>query len=169
MSGLIVAVVDGTRARFFSLEQVQLPEYESGPNLVERETLFNRAKELAGKELWASVKTGRNQGKGSQGHAYDDHRQNHLSEFGRRFAQIVANQIAKMAQVEQAQRLILVAEPQILGLLREVLAPLLPRNPQLKNLQIQELAKDLSKLKPIEIHQSLASKDLMPARKKLST
>lgn len=163
MNHSLVAVVDGTKARFLSLEEAENPEYQSGPNLLERKEVLNPNKELPGKELWANVKTGRNKGAAGQAHAYDDHRQNHLDEFERRFAQMIANEIIHLTQAEQTNRLIVVAEPQILGCLREALAPLLPRN-----LQIQELAKDLCKLKPLEIQEHLAQKNLLPARKKVT-
>lgn len=163
MNQILVAIIDGTRARLLTLQQPELPEYESGPNLVEYKSLFNPAKELQGKELWATVKTGRNQGQGSQVHAYDDGRQEHVNEYERRFVQMIANEIVNFNKNKRIQRLLLVAEPHILGVVREVIAPLVP-----KNLQIQELAKDLCKLKPKEIYEYLAQKNLLPTRKQVS-
>ena len=78
-----------------------------------------------------------------------------------RFAQMIATHVINLTQTHQAQRVILVAESQILGCLREVLAPQLP-----KTLQVQELAKDLCKLKPLAIHEHLATKHLLPTRKR---
>ena len=160
MNQSVIAVIDGTRARFFALEQAALPEYESGPNLVEKECLANSAKELQGKELWANAKTGRNRGSGSQAHGYDDHRSKHVGEFERSFAKEVVTKIIDLTHTCQCQQVILVAEPQILGFVREALTPLTP-----KNLKIEELAKDLCKLKPLELHEYLADKELLPARK----
>ena len=159
MNQSAVAVIDGTRARFFTLEQAEVPEYESGPNLVERECLFNSAKELQGKELWANTKTGRNRGSGSQAHGYDDHRNNHVGEIERSFAKEIVTKIVDLTNANQCQRLVLVAEPQILGFVREALTPMLP-----SNLKIQELAKDLCKLKSLELHEYLAEKKLLPTR-----
>lgn len=163
MSQSLVAVIDGSKARFLTLEQAELPKYESGPNLIERKDISNPAREVPSKELWATVKTGRNKGSSGQAHTYDDHRENHLDEFERRFAQMIANEIISLTQTYQVQRVLLVAETQILGCVREALAPVLP-----KNLQSQELAKDLCKLKPSEIHEHLANKNLLPVRKKAS-
>ncbi|MDY7015850.1 MAG: host attachment protein [Cyanobacteriota bacterium] len=163
MSDFLVAVVNGTRARFLTLEEAQFPQYESGPNLVERQELLNEAKEMRGQELWANLKTGRNHGGGGQAHGYDDHRQNHLSEFGRRFASAIATDITNLAREHHPQQLLLVAEPQILGLLREALTGVLP-----KQLDIREITKDLCKLKPLELHEYLATKNLLPMRKKVS-
>lgn len=161
MSEVLVAVLDGSRARLFTLEQAALPEYESGPNLVERQELANPSKELPGRDLWANVKTGRNQGSAGRSHAYDDHRQSHVEEFERRFIQTVAADIVNLAQTHGVQRIVLVAEAQTLGLVREALSSSPP-----KNFTVQELGKDLSKLKPLELHEYLAAKDLLPVRRK---
>jgi protein required for attachment to host cells len=104
------------------------------------------------------VKTGRNQCQSSQVHAYEDGRQDHVNEYERRFVQMIANEIVNFNKNKRIQRLLLVAEPHI-----EAIAPLVP-----KNLQIQELAKDLCKLKPKEIYEYLAQKNLLPTRKQVS-
>lgn len=160
MNQSIVTVIDGIRARFFTLEPAQSPEYESGPNLIEQDCLTNTVKELQGKDLWANTKTGRNRGSRSQGHGYDDHRQNHLNEFERGFAKEIVTKILDLVQTQRTTQIILVAEPQILGLVREALTDHLP-----KHLKFKELAKDLCKLKPQEIHEYLADKNLLPPRK----
>ncbi len=159
----IVAIIDSTKARFFTLDLEQLPDEEFGPNLIERKALSNPAKEIAGQELWANIKTGRNRGAANQAHSYDDHRQNHIIEFERRFAQNISDQIISLIRVYKSKHLILVAEPQVLGYVRESLIPMLPQN-----LELRELAKDLCKLKIKEIHEYLANKKLLPARNKLS-
>ena len=159
MKQAVVAVLDGTRARFFTLETAEFPEYESSPNLVEHESLTNKTKELAGKDLWANIKTGGNRGSRSQSHGYDDHRENHLNEFERSFAKEIESKIIALVQERDARQLLLVAEPQMLGFIRESLTPHLP-----KNVKLQELAKDLCKLKPLDIHEYLAHKNLIPAR-----
>ena len=163
MSQVIVAVVDGAKARFLTLESAEFPEYESGPNLIEHEGLFSSEKELQGQELWANTKTGCNRGSAGQAHGYDDHRQNHMIEFERRFAQKIATKIAHLIQLHQAQRVLLIAAPQILGLMREALISVLP-----KTLELSELAKDLCQLKPSELQAYLANKKLLPASKRTS-
>lgn len=160
MNESVVAVIDGTKARFFTLEVAEFPEYQSSPNLVEHQCLSNSAKEMAGKELWANIKTGRNRGSRRQGHGYDDHRQNHISEYERNFAKEVSQKIIDFINQFDSHHVLLVAEPQILGLVRECLTPNLP-----KNIHLQDLAKDLCKLKPLELHEYLADKNLLPARK----
>jgi hypothetical protein len=38
---IIVATIDGTKARFFTLELEQLPDDDFGPNLIECKALYN--------------------------------------------------------------------------------------------------------------------------------
>jgi protein required for attachment to host cells len=158
MTRFLVAVVDGAKARFLTLEPVAVPEVDSGPDLVERCELLNPATEMAGQDLWANTKTGRNRGNGSRGHSYDDHRGNHLVEFERRFVQAIGMQMEALISAYDLNTLVLVAEPQILGILREGLTGVQGR------LQVQELAKDLCKMRPRQLQDYLAQKGVLPTR-----
>jgi len=159
MTRFLVAVVNGAKARFLTLEPLDAPELESGPDLIERCDLVNPAFEMAGQDLWANTKTGRNRGGGGKGHNYDDHRDNHLVEFGRRFAQDIVIEIDKIIKEYELNSLILVAEPQILGVLRECL-----HGSNGRSITIDELAKDLCRLKSRQLHDYLSQKDLLPER-----
>ena len=66
MTRFLVAVVNGSKARFLTLEPLNAPELESGPDLIERRDLVNPAFEMAGQDLWANTKTGRNRGGGGK-------------------------------------------------------------------------------------------------------
>ena len=162
MAKFAVAVINGTQARFFTLDSTVSSEYESGPNLLEHEGLSDSTKELLGQELWANTKTGRNRGSNGQAHSYDDHRQQHEIEFEKRFANKISKAMLNLIQTYQARHLIIVAEPQILGMLREVMTDNL-----FKNLNIHEVAKDICHLKSNQIHDYLAKKELLPACKKV--
>lgn len=157
MNKSLVVVIDSTKSRFLTLELTDFTEYEAGAHLIEHEGLLNPEGETQGQELWSSTKTGRNRGSRGQAHSYDDHRENHVVEFERRFAQATATQIGNLVQMHQIQQLILIAEPQILGLMREVLAHGMPMH-----LKINELAKNLCHLKPHELHEYLANQGLLP-------
>jgi protein required for attachment to host cells len=163
MNKYLVAVIDGTKARFLTLKPSELPGYDSGPNLIEHEALLSSNNELQGQDLWTSTKTGRNRGVAGQAHSYDDGRDNHMVEFERRFTQNIAAKIANLIQAHQIQQLLMIAEPRILGFMRETLTPILPRN-----IKTQELAKELCHLKPYELHEYLASKQLLPPHKRVS-
>ncbi|MBE7385984.1 MAG: host attachment protein [Leptolyngbya sp. SIO1E4] len=161
MSQYLVAVIDGTKARFLTLSPAEFDEYEAGPNLIEHEGLHGAEKEMQGQDLWANTKTGRNRGTSGQAHGYDDHRSNHMMEFERRFAQSIASRIAHLSQAHQVQQLILVAEPQILGIMRDVMAPSLTRQ-----LTVHEVTKDLCRMSIKELHNYLAHRSLLPAFKR---
>jgi protein required for attachment to host cells len=163
MSPVLVVVTDGAKARFFTLKTAEIPEYESSPYLLEDEVLLNPDQSLSGQQLWSGPQSQAGhyqEGKGSA-HSYDDRRQKHEIEFERRFAQEIANQILKRTQLHQSQQLILIAEPRLLGLLREVLIPTLP-----KTLMLSELDKNLCHLTHQELHEYLANKDLLTFPKK---
>ncbi|MGK7907800.1 MAG: host attachment protein [Synechococcus sp.] len=160
MNRFLVVTIDGTKARFFTFEPEELPGSDSGSKLIEREQLSNPSHSLHGQDLWANTKTGRNRGTNGQGHTYDDRRQNHVVEFERQFTKGIANKIVELNQTFATQRLLLVAEPQILGIMRDSLSSILP-----KSHRISELAKDICHFKPHEIHEYLTKKALLPARR----
>ncbi len=163
MSDYCVVAVDGVRARFFTLEPAQHPEVESGPLLVEVEgALVSPENELAGRELWSENKTGRNSS-GGMAHGYDDHRDQHMDEFKRRFAKQVAEHALSLAERSKAKNLVLAAEKQILGFLRGAL-----HVPTKAGFEVRELAKDVSRLSPQDLHGHLATEGLLPARKRPS-
>ncbi len=160
MNHTLVAVLNGTKARFFTLESADFPENEPGPDLIEHETLMNAENEMSGQDLWASPKTGRNRGSAGQNHSYDDHRQNHVVGFEQRFAQNVVSRIQSLIESYRIRHLLLVAEPQMLGIVRE------PINAEInKTIEVKSLAKDLCQFSGRDLHEYLASKKLLPARK----
>lgn len=157
MRNYIVAVVSSAKAKFFVLKLTDFPADETSPRLTEINELLNSTQKLQGQDLWSSTKPGRNRGSAGQAHSYDDHRQNHRVEFERRFAQEISIQLFQVIKINQPYHLLLVAEPKILGVMREVLTPALP-----KSLKFSELTKDLCQLKAHELHDYLATKKLLP-------
>jgi protein required for attachment to host cells len=162
MNRTLVAVLNGTEARFFTLEFADFPEHESGPDLIEHEALTNEENEMAGEDLWASSKTGRNRGSAGQSHSYDDHRQNHVVKFEQRFSQNIVSHMQSLIELNRIRHLLLVAEPQMLGIVRE------PINAEIsKTIEVKELAKDLCQFSVRDLHEYLANKKLLPARKSI--
>jgi protein required for attachment to host cells len=165
MRHTLVAVMNGTQARFLTVEPVEASWPEAGITLVEHDGLFNPEHELSGQELWSSAKTGRNRGTSGQAHSYDDHRDSHSMEFGRRFAQSITAEITRFTQTYNIQALILICEPQFLGLLRDALSS----SSGTKTLAVTELAKDVCQLKATELHEYLVDRELLPAPKRISS
>ncbi len=159
MSDFCVVVADGAKARFFTLEAADVPEMQSGPTLVERDSLTHAEATMAGRDKYSEVKSGRNVG-ASGAHGYDDHRNNHDDEFDRRFAQKVAGEALKMASANRARQLIVAAEKQMLGVLRQAISV-----PAGAGFELRELAKDLTKFSPNEIHSYLAGENILPAQR----
>ena len=156
-----VVVAGGSRARFFSLQDPQVPEMESGPNLVELSDLVNPEKDARQRDLWSETKSGRNRSAAAgAAHGYDDHREQHEDEFERRFARSVAEECLRLAQSHGTRNVVLVAQKRMLGFLRTTLDPVFKAG-----VEIQELAKDLSKLPPKELHEHLAREGLLPRRR----
>jgi protein required for attachment to host cells len=157
MLNILVAVMNGTKARFFNLEAASLNQPEAGMTLVEQVGLFNPAHELADQDLWSTSKTGRNRSSAGRSHTYDDHREQHSVEFEKRFAHDIARHLLQLVQRDRIEQLILVSEPQFLGLMRDELTGLLP-----KQLEIIELAKAICQMTPSQIHQYLADHEILP-------
>jgi protein required for attachment to host cells len=86
-------------------------------------------------------------------------------EFERRFAQSITAELARLVQAYNIQALILVCEPQFLGLMRDALSS----SSETNALAVTELTKDVCHLKPTELHEYLADRELLPAPKRLSS
>ncbi len=157
MNNVVVAVVDSAKARFLILEWAKFPEEAMGSRLVEVEGLANPVSQAQGQQLWSSTKTGRNLGGGGQAHSYDDHREHHQVEFQRRFTQAIATHLVNLVPQYQAQQLILIAESQLIGLLREAIA-----SSTLAQLEITQVTKHLGHLPPFELQKYLAHEGLLP-------
>ena len=154
-----VVVCASGYARLFTLEPAELPELESGPNLVSRGEVVSEVAGENGAALWSDLKTGRNRSQAGSAHGYDDHRERHAEEFERRFAQDVAEQTRRLVEGRHISKVVLVAHGNCLGHLRHAFQG------QFRNgTSVTELIKDLSKMKPLEIHAHLAREELLPER-----
>jgi len=117
-----VLIADAARARFFRVAHPEDDDYEAGPRLREQDVLVNPEAQLTGKDLYENVKSGRQRAPGGgPAHGLDDHRARHTRELTKRFAQRVASATAERVRAEAVKRLILVAPPRALGVLREML------------------------------------------------
>lgn len=156
MKRLLVAVINRAQAQLFTLEPREDIVAKSPSHLVEKALLENPVGATAGEELWANIKTGLNRGSGGPAHSYDDHRDKHVAEFERRFAQTIATQIGHWLRAEDIHRLLIIAEPQILGILRKSLTEAIP-----STVQVNDLAKNLSSLSSHELHSYLLQQQLV--------
>jgi protein required for attachment to host cells len=155
-----IVVADGSRARFFTLEQPGIPELEGGPDLTEHRDLVNPEKEQRSRDLFSNLKSGRHQAPGGgPDHGYDDHRGRHTDEIERRFARRLSAEISDFTRERRVEQLVLVADPRMLGFLRKALGSHLA-----SDVRVAELKRDLSSLTAPRIHARLADAGLVPAR-----
>jgi protein required for attachment to host cells len=154
-----VVTADGARARFFTLHSPETPELEGGPDLVEHEDLVNPESLLKPSDVRAP--SGRHRPPtGQVSHAYDDHRANQAAEHQARFARYVAERLTDFAAQRGAKHLVLSADPRLLGLLRPELERRLGAE-----LDVRELARDVSGLTRPQIHEQLSDAGLLPRRR----
>ena len=153
MRSYLVAVVDGAHARFFTLAAAQFEDL-STPRLSEHSSLNNSEKPIATKGI-------NNNSIGRKHHGNRHEKTTQFVEINRRFAHRVLQHIGAVAETFTGQDLILVAEPHILGNLRESAAGYLPAT-----MVVSELAKDLCRLNAHDLHKYLVSKQLLPPIKR---
>lgn len=135
MSEYCVVVAEGAHARIFTLEPSELPELESGPNLVERKSLADR--------------------RDGDGEASASHER----ESQRKFARRLAEEIGRMVRRNGFQHLVLCADKRTLGTLRPSLNGSMPGA-----IALHEVPKDLAHFNNRAIHEKLAQDGHLPRR-----
>lgn len=153
-----IVVADGGRARLFvPVVGDQTPD---GVTLVERESLVNPDYRAHGADSPGRTKSERvtNRQAGDV-HPIEARRDQHRLELERRFAREIAQHVARFMQGRSDGSVVLVAEPRLLGLVREPL-----RNALNQGVELKELAKDYSRLSAAELRDQLALHRIVPAR-----
>ncbi|MEL7508532.1 MAG: host attachment protein [Cyanobacteria bacterium J06636_28] len=155
MRSYLVTVVNGVHARFFTLAAAELSDDgQSGPHLTEHSSLNNAEKPIATKGTPNNLI-------GRKHHGNRHEKTTQSTEINRRFASKVLQHISTITQTSASSHLILVAEPHILGNLRESVASHVP-----STMSVNELAKDLCRLNAHELHKYLTSKQMLPGPKR---
>jgi protein required for attachment to host cells len=155
-SGLLVA--DAARARFITLQPPDELTPDQGSRLVEHSDLVNPEAELPDRELF-SERSGRTHGSPSgSAHGSDDHRARHREELERRFARRVLEAAQRFVAERSLGRLVIAAEPHLLGVLRAELE----RHP-LSGASVVDIAEDLSRRALDDIAAVLAHRGLLSA------
>ena len=161
MNRTCIIVADIKLARFYGIEAVESPRVKM--KLVERTSLSSSSSDL--KALGTSVsgrphtETNTNRGSGPV-HPMGAQRDRHRVELERRFGHEIASQAAEVTKAWNKGTIVLVAEPRLLGLMREPLRKALHQGIELK-----ELAKDYAQLTASELRDQLDLTGLVPARR----
>ncbi len=159
MSEYCVVVAEGSRARFFTVEPAEVPEMESGPNLIECAAMASTEHMAHDKALWTDLRKGRNRTAHGPAHAYDDHRRQHGQEVEKRFARDIARQLDEMTRGNGTQHVVLCAEKRMLGYLRPSINGSIP-----SGVALHEVPKDLAKLSAHQLQERLANEGHIPRR-----
>ncbi len=156
MRNSIVVVADGARARIYA--QVRRSD-RPGFGLSEIQDLVNPQHKQLDREIYAQARSGLKAegGTGVQS-GMDEHRQDHEVEMERRFAAEVIAAASKHAAERSVRDLILVAGPEMLGLLRTEIRGLDPQ------ITVHEVAKQLTQDTAEQLYERLAGERLLPAR-----
>ena len=160
MNRTCIIVADAKIARFYGVEETESPRVKM--KLVERTVLANPNSDL--KTLGRSVtgrprtETNTNRQAGPM-HPMVAQRERHRGEFDRRFVREIARQAGGITKGWKDGTVVLVADPRLLGLMREPLRKAM--NP---GIVLKELAKDYAHLTASELHDHLALSGVLPAR-----
>jgi len=159
MNNACVIVADGQRARIFLVESRDAPRERF--RLVERDSLDNPDLRTRGASVTGRVRTETNTNRGAGPvHPMGAQRERHRLELERRFGREIVSRISNLVGGWAEGTVVLVAEPRLLGLMREPL-----RKAMLPGMALKELAKNYTQLTPTEIYEHLTDNSLVPARR----
>jgi protein required for attachment to host cells len=150
MTRTCVVVANRARARFFVVEANGERE-GAAPKLREIDELTDAEGALKGNDVFSDSRSGSNRAPGGAHSTYDDHRERHREEVERRFAKRIGLAIASFVRMRATEKLVLAADPHMLGLLRAAPSRNLP-----PDLELVEFADDLCRQKPEQIRAALA-------------
>ena len=151
-----IIVMDGARARFIG---IQLPDDEAldgGPRLVEHAELVNPDGDTPARGLFSDRSGRAHASAASAAHGLDDHRDRHQAEIDRRFARQICQGAERFVAERQLRRLIVVAPPRLLGVLRGELG-----SDGFRNVEVVELNEDHSRQSLRDLHDTLAARGLV--------
>jgi protein required for attachment to host cells len=163
MKRACIAIVDAAHARLFMYEQAAEP----GRELREIRDLANPGRRLKDSELFSEsrpslAQSGRPGPSGEPGSTKDDHRDDHIAMMDTRFAKEIVEELDRILRAEGLGHLIMIASPKMLGELRKANGAL-KRN----GLVVDEIPRDLANLTGTQLHDHLASIDMIPGRQRL--
>ncbi len=159
MNRTCIVVADAGKARFFGVEALDSPR--DTIRLVERAALTNPDLKTLGESVTGRVHTETNTNRqAGPVHPMVAQRERHRMELNRRFGNQIAVQAGEMTKAWKHGTVVLVAAPQLLGLIRENLRDALG-----PGIELKELAKDYVSLTPGELRDHLALNTLIPSRR----
>lgn len=156
MYRVVIALIDATRARLFTLDRTT-DGGATHEQLVERTDLVNTARRRRPSELLSDSRPGSSR-TGPLQYGFDDHRDQYMAQLDVRFGRTALAALRELIDEHGARRLILCAPPRMLGKLRASAPGILP-----PELVIDEIPRDLVKLSTTELRAELTSYGTLPA------
>ena len=155
MDRTCIVVADGGTARFFGVEEIDSPRKSA--RLVERSALTHPDLKELGQSVTGRARTETNTNReAGPVHPMAAQRDRHRMELDRRFGAEIARQAAAITKDWKDGTVLLVAEPRLLGLMRQAV-----RDALRSGIELKELAKDYVKLTVGEIEGRLALNSLV--------
>ena len=158
MARTCIITIDSAHARFFTLEVPEDLRAEGGARLAEAQDLVNPEADIPERLLFSDRRGRAHASPAGSAHALDDGRERHRQELERRWLRRVVNETERFAQRENATKLLLVAEPRLLGALRAQL-----RYDHLRDLDVVEVGENLTQRPTAQIQSILALRGAVPA------
>ena len=163
MENLCVVVADAQRARFFLVQESNAPRAPF--RLAGRGALGNISLRDRGQSVTGRVRTETNTNREAGPiHPMGAQRERHRVELERRFASRIAGRAAAIARNWLTGSVVLVADPGMLGFLREAARGAL--KPQIR---VKELAKNYARLTASRLLDRLAGDGIVPGRGRAAT
>jgi protein required for attachment to host cells len=157
MNDCCVVVADAARARLYLLGKAE--DLNTGSRLIERADLVDTKYLARGAEAPGVTSERNTNRRAGPLHPYGEKRKVHRLVVEERFAHAVAREAQKLTRCWLTGVVMLVAEPRMLGLLREPL-----RSALNENIELKELAKDYMHLAPAELQRRLNLSGPQPSR-----
>ena len=149
MGRACIALVDDTRARFFTVEHITV-EADIGEELVEHADLVNLARRRRPSELVCHARPGSLR-TGHLQYAFDDHRDYQVSQLDAEFARTAMAALSELLDEHTTRRAIVCAGPHMLRELRASARGILP-----DDVKLEELPWDLVSLPAGSVRAQLA-------------
>lgn len=155
MRNTCLVVADGTRARLYLAVPADTPRRKL--RLVEQATLANAEPQTRGRNGAGQVKSERNTNRqAGPVHPAGAQRERHRLEHERRFAADIVDRVARMTSAWSEGAIILIAEPRLLGLMRERI-----RDALREELRLEELARNYGGLTTAALERVVISQRLV--------
>jgi len=150
----LVVVADRRGARLYT---VKADDASPGGALVDEDTLANPELKILSKSVTGRPRTETNTNReGGPVHPIGAQRERHRLEHDRQFTREIAARAAKLTSTWLQGVVVLIAEPGLLGLAREVMRDALSRK-----LELKEVARDYAQLTRDELRKQLMASGLM--------